>query len=184
MAERDLAISLIRGINVSGQKKLPMAELRAALTEAGLDGVRTYIQSGNVLCESPARGATAAGEIVQRTIAEAFGYEVDVITLTPWELESVLDRNPFLSPVEPGDERKLGYALLREKPEPAKVDGLDRAQFAPDELAVHDRVAYIRVQNGFGTSKLSTNYIESRLHVRATMRNHRTMIKLLEMARE
>jgi uncharacterized protein (DUF1697 family) len=42
-------IALLRGINVGGHKKLPMAELRTLLIRFGLENVKTYIQSGNVI---------------------------------------------------------------------------------------------------------------------------------------
>ena len=45
-------VALLRGINVGGKNKLPMADLRDAFTAAGCTAVRTYIQSGNVVFEA------------------------------------------------------------------------------------------------------------------------------------
>ena len=48
-------IALLRGINLGAKRRVPMAELRALLTEAGYDNVRTYVQSGNVVLGGHAR---------------------------------------------------------------------------------------------------------------------------------
>ncbi len=184
------SVALIRGINVSGQKKVPMAELRDALERAGVRGVRTYIQSGNVI--APKKDAPEAdreagepalfAQSVRNVIKEHFGYEVEVVGRAHAELVETLEHNPFLSREPAPDTSELAYAFLSGSLEPETLEQLDPDEYAPDELAIEAGIAYVWVRNGFARSKLSTNFIESRLRVRATMRNHRTVRTLIEMS--
>ena len=174
------SVALIRGINVSGQKKVPMATLREALSGAGIPDAATYIQSGNVV--APVDDPAALAGAVQEVILSEFGFDVEVIGLSSDELRRALDASPFLSREPAPDPKALGYAFLASPPGAAVRDSIDPSAYAPDELEIVDSIAYIEVKNGFGRSKLSTNYIESRLGIRATMRNHRTLLTLIDMS--
>jgi uncharacterized protein (DUF1697 family) len=176
----DKSVALIRGINVSGKNKLPMADLRNALEASGLDQVQTYIQSGNVVAEGPPPQELA--DVVRSTIRASFGYEVDVIGRTHAELVQTLEQNPFLTRSPAPDESKLGYLFFAAPPDEASVSGFPVDTFAPDEIALTPALACIRVHEGFGRTKLTTSFIEGKLGVRATMRNHRTLLKLIEMS--
>src|SRR5450756_1580655 len=76
-------VALLRAVNVSGQNKIPMAELRRALGGLGLTGVETYVQSGNVVFDAqgddPAEQAAAIHGLIERE----FGYDVDVSSSRP-----------------------------------------------------------------------------------------------------
>lgn len=70
--------ALLRGINVSGRRLVPMAELRSLLADIGCNGVRTYIQSGNVVFTSA--GASAGLERqLEQAIEQEFGFFVPVV---------------------------------------------------------------------------------------------------------
>src|SRR6476660_3277916 len=86
-------IALLRGINVSGHKKIKMPELKAMFENLGFTNVRTYIQSGNVVFES----ATAEDleSKISTKIEVQFGFEVSVICRTSEEMEDVIKRNPY-----------------------------------------------------------------------------------------
>jgi hypothetical protein len=87
-------ISLLRGINVSGQKKISMAELARCYDACGFETVRTYIQSGNVLFKS-AKPASQCREEIERGIREAFGFDVLVRVLDLPELKAIRSALPF-----------------------------------------------------------------------------------------
>ena len=87
-------VALLRGINVGGARKLPMADLSALLAGLGLEDVRTYIASGNVLFTAPRAGRQLATRI-ERAIEEATGLDVAVLLRTPAALAEVVERNPF-----------------------------------------------------------------------------------------
>ena len=72
-------VALLRGVNVGGKNKLPMADLRDAFTAAGCTGVRTYIQSGNVAFEAAPTLAGRVPELVTRAISRRFGISTAVV---------------------------------------------------------------------------------------------------------
>src|SRR5581483_1463728 len=94
VARKSSLILLLRGINVGSRKRVAMPDLRALLTDAGFEDVRTYVQSGNVVISSrvaPAR----VGAQAEALIAERFGFDVDVIVRTAADLAKVVERNPL-----------------------------------------------------------------------------------------
>src|ERR1043165_4256975 len=87
--------ALLRGINVGGNKKVPMAELRTLLEGLGYGGVRTYLQSGNaVFAAGHGDEESLAGEIT-KAIAQHFGFTVDVIVRDHAHLRAIRDDCPF-----------------------------------------------------------------------------------------
>jgi len=87
-------VAFIRGINVGGKHKLPMADLRAALTSAGFEVVSTYIQSGNILLTH--KGGIGELEVaVEELIESKFGFRPSIIARTKTELEDILKAAPF-----------------------------------------------------------------------------------------
>ena len=82
---------MLRGINLGPNRRVPMADLRALLDEAGYENVRTYVQSGNVVLESRA-GAEKVESDVQQLITERFGFEVPVVARPETELAAVVKR--------------------------------------------------------------------------------------------
>ncbi len=87
-------IALLRGINVGGNKKVSMAELKESLTAAGLSDVRTYINSGNVLFSAPDQDVDELTERVEKSIEERFGFPVGCIVLTKEQYERAIDDAP------------------------------------------------------------------------------------------
>ena len=175
-------IILLRGVNVSGQKKIIMADLRKALAAAGYHEVETYIQSGNILLETTdsidQRDIKSA---VSELIMSSFGYQVEVFVLTPEWLAQIAKQNPFLS--KPGiDPKQLYLTILDQTPGEEAVNRLRDFDTPGDEYIIDDQVIYIRYQNGAGKAKLTNNLIESKLKVKATSRNWNTTLKLIAMS--
>ena len=88
-------VALLRGVNVGGKNKLPMADLRDIFTAAGCAAVQTYIQSGNVVFEAAPDLAERAPEIVTEAVRRRFGYETAVVVRSSEELRQVVASNPF-----------------------------------------------------------------------------------------
>jgi uncharacterized protein (DUF1697 family) len=170
--------ALIRGINVGGRAKLPMAALKAGLTELGYEDVVTYIQSGNAVFRTAGRPATVAAA-VERRIREDAGLTVTVMVRTHTELSRVAERNPYLAGGhEPG---RLHVLFLDAVPARAAVTRLDPDRSPPDRFHVDGRHVYLHHPNGLGRSRLSADYFEKTLGVRATARNWNTVLKLVEL---
>jgi uncharacterized protein (DUF1697 family) len=179
-------VALLRGVNVGGHNKLPMAGLREALTTDGLESVRTYIQSGNIVLDSPARQVDVVAARVRSVIARGFALDIPVVALTAADLRAVADANPY--PDEP-DPRRLHAIVL---PHPPSADGLAlvaarqeaaAAKGSPDTVTVVGRVAYLHTPDGFGTSELARTVTSGRANPLAdgTARNWATVAALLAL---
>ncbi|MBO0330556.1 DUF1697 domain-containing protein [Muricauda sp. CAU 1631] len=172
-------IALLRGINVSGQKKIKMADLRLVLKENGLKNVKTYIQSGNIIFDSDLVDRNKLEEIMSSSILEHFGFHVPALILQKGDVEQILKANAFLSEAE---EDKLYYVLLKNVPKEELVEQFNQLQVETERFWITDTCVYLFCKNGYGRAKLNNNFVEKKLKVEATTRNHKTMLKLLEMA--
>ncbi len=173
-------VDLLRAVNVSGQNRLPMAELRAALSEAGLSGVETYVQSGNVVSDDPGDDAAAHAAMVHDAIAMTFGLEVTVLTLAAVELVAAAAGNPFLAVDREVDPRWLYVTFLAEPVQAASFEARDLPA-AGDEaaaLSADGRLVYLLLPYGYGRTKLNNAWFERVLEVPATTRNWRTVLAL------
>jgi uncharacterized protein (DUF1697 family) len=153
-----------------------MADLRVALTDAGLVDVRTYIQSGNVIARShldPAR----IGSLVHEVIEQRIGADITVITRTPEQILDVLARNPFTA----ADSSKLYFSLLSSPPAPELLRGLAGTDFAPDRVKVMGSTIYCLYATKLSDSRFTNNFFERKLKVAATTRNFNTMSRLVEL---
>lgn len=172
-------VALIRGINVGGNKKLPMEDLRASMASLGYTDIATYIQSGNVVFTSPTDDSTAAARAIELTIEQDTGLNVSVMVLSRDQLAAVIEQNPF--PDATVQPTELHVSFLSAPPDKQLVDGIDPHQFEPDEYRLGEQVMYLWCPHGVGRSKLAAYPWERRLGVRATLRNWNTVTKLLSM---
>lgn len=168
-------IALLRGINVSGQKKILMVDLRALLESIGFKEVRTYIQSGNVVFLAEEASGLAAA--ISKAIFEKFGWEVPVLVRTVAEIASVLSNCPF------SEEKKVKsyFTLFEQSPSEEKVQEFTNLDFPGEEFHMTPTCLYFFCANGYGRVKMNNNLIERKLKVRATTRNYRTLLRLTEL---
>ena len=172
-------VALLRGINVGGKNKLPMKDLMALFGEAGCTDVQAYIQSGNLVFRAPAVLAPRVPVLIERAIRDRFGFSVPVVTRTAEEIGQVARANPFVA--SGGDVEALHVAFLADHPSDARVATLDPDRSAPDQFEVRGREVYLHLPNGVARSKLTNQYFDSRLATVSTVRNWRTVLKLVEM---
>ena len=171
-------IALLRGVNVGGRNKLPMANLRAIFTAAGCEAVQTYIQSGNVVFEAAQDLAERVPEIVSTAIRRRFGFDTAVVVRSKEALRQVVASNPFDTS---GDPRFLHVAFLGDTPSAEAVARLDPERSPPDAFAVRGCSVYLHYPNGVARSKLTNEYLAAQLQTVSTTRNWRTLLALLEM---
>lgn len=176
-------IVILRGINVSGTKKIKMEDLRARLSAFGFENVKTYIQSGNVVFDYKKTEPLTLAKQLEQKIKDDYGYEVPVIVTTSAALKQVIDSNPFLNGRNE-DPEKLHVTFLAEHPADENMDKIDADSFLPDEFQIKEKAIYLFCPNGYGRVKLTNNFFESKLKVTATTRNWKTVNKLLNMANE
>lgn len=177
-------IALLRGINVSGQKKIKMADLKTMLEDLGFTSVITYIQSGNIIFKEDKHDLSALEALIKNGILEAFGYDVPVLVRTPETLASIYENNPFLEKLknEEIEEKKMFFTLLSNTPDAMAVEELTSNSYEAEEFLITNEVVYFYAANGYGRTKLHNNFFEKKLKSTATTRNLKTVIKLLELS--
>jgi len=174
-------IALLRGINVGGNRRVPMAELRAALEAIGLDDVRTYIVSGNVVFRSRRSDAVALTQEIEAAIERRFGFPVAVVLRTASEMRQVVDRDPL--PDGSAADPAHRYAIfLSADPAPGRLAAIDARAVDPDVFVAGDRVIHAWYRGGLQASKLAGHLTDRGLGVTATARNWNTVCKLVELA--
>lgn len=174
-------IVLLRGINVNGQKMIKMTELLALCEQLHFLKVKTYIQSGNVVFQSPNPHQQELENQLAEKIRAQFGYVVPVLINEAAEWRYILENNPFITEPAP-DILQLHVTFLAREPASAFVAHATAAKYAPDEYRVAGNVIYLRCLNGYGNTKLSNNFFEHQLKVTATTRNWKTVQALMTIA--
>lgn len=170
-------IILLRGVMPTGQNKVLMAPLRAALEEAGLGNVRTYIQSGNVLASTDLAQA-ALETLVHRVIEQSFGGDIQVLAREAPYFQQALKRNPF----KDSDPSKLYFTLLANRPADDLVTSFHALGHEPDQISVVGDMAYVLCATKYSDLRANNNFIERKLKVPATTRNFNTLSKLIALA--
>ena len=177
-------ISLLRGINVGGNRKIKMADLKALYQSLNLSDVSTYIQSGNVIFKSETNDIKQLQITIEQAIEQHFGFTVAVDIRTLDEFKKALQALPFNNVNIAEDGSKVLISFLSEAPQTENITELLAYVQPPEKIVVSNDCAYIDYPNGCGRSKLTNVLIEKKLAVSATARNLKTVAKLLELAQK
>jgi len=172
-------IALLRGINVGKNNRIAMADLRAVLGELGYEAVKTHLISGNAIFTS-SKPPRAVAEEVAQAIDKDLLAGIKVVVLSRSELARVIADNPL--PKAADDGSKFLVLFLSAKIDPAALDDLDPADFAPEEFRLGEHEIYVWCRNGIQDSKLMKALAKQDLGVTATARNWNTVTRLLELA--
>jgi len=172
-------IALLRGINVSGQKKIKMTVLKSLFELAGFQDVTTYIQSGNVIFSSNEESGERLAKKISTEIKRKFGFEVQVIILTPKEIEYTLKNNPFIKRKK--ESERLYVTFLSGIPPKENIQKLNSLNYSPEEYKIDGKLIYLFLPNGAGKAKLNNNLFENKLKVDGTTRNWKTVKTLSEL---
>lgn len=175
-------ISLLRGINVGGHKKIKMDALRSLYESLGLRSVQSLLQSGNVIFENEHNDRFRLAAQIEDAIEKAFGFRSNTILRAFTELKDVIRRNPF-SDGQERDPSRLLIMFLSDKPSNEAKESLKKMDIAPEELHMSEQEIYLYYPNGIGRSKLTNTLIEKKLNTHGTARNWNTVTKLLEVAK-
>ena len=171
-------LSLLRGINVSGQKKIKMADLKVLYESLGLKNVSTYIQSGNVMFDSDLSETDKVISLIETEIEKQYQFFVPVVLRTKEEIEKIITNCPFSEAKDEAYATKVLVTILNDVPEQEKIEELKSSVKPPEKLVVCDKEVYIFCPNGYGKSKLTNNFIEKKLERSATTRNWKSINKL------
>ncbi|MGW0190299.1 DUF1697 domain-containing protein [Streptomyces sp. NPDC003362] len=173
--------ALLRGINVGGSKKIPMADLRALIEGLGHDEVRTYLQSGQAVFAAGHGDEEFLAAGLTRAIEKQYGFPVDVIVRDHAYLKAVADACPF--PAADLEARQLHVTYFSAPVDEARFAEVDRDAHLPEEFRLGDRALYLYAPDGLGRSKLADVLSRPRLTkgLIATTRNWNTVLKLVEL---
>lgn len=175
-------IAILRGINVGGNRKIKMADLKELFTGLGFTEISTYIQSGNVLFSSAkAEDTMALGDKLEQAIAKTFGFDVPVIVRTVEELQQAVAANPFYASPD-ADIERLHLTFLKTTPEADKLDAINEINHSPDKFAIIGNHAFVYCSGRYSESKLTNAFFEKKLKVPATTRNWKTVLKLMDLS--
>lgn len=169
-------IALFRGINVGGKNVIPMKALTEILEARGYIGVKTYIQSGNVLFRSAHSKVENFSQEVGESIKSSYGFKPDIMLLDIEELKGAIHANPF-----PTDQPKyLHLYFLAKTPKQPDFEGLNWIKSINERFQLIGKVFYLYTPEGIGRSKLAAG-VERLIGVKATARNWNTITALLDM---
>lgn len=173
-------ISMLRGINVSGQKKIKMEALKKSYESLNFQNVQTYIQSGNVVFQSNELDIKELTQLISSRIKQDFGFDVPLLVFTAEAYKKIIIENPFIQD-ETIDIKHLHVTFLSDLPIYNDLSLVENKIQQNESILLINKAIYIHAPNGYGQTKLTNNLLESKLKVSATTRNWKTCLKLLEM---
>lgn len=171
-------IALFRGINVGGKNILPMKELVAVLESLGLQDIKTYIQSGNVIFRSKAADTAPLARKIGVAIKKNHGFEPQVLLLDSAALDKVIRGNPY--PEAEAAPNTLHVNFLATIPPKPDLNALEKIRAESERFHLTGDVLYLHAPDGIGRSKLAAG-MERLLRVPMTSRNWNTVSKLKVM---
>jgi len=178
-----VCIALLRGINIGPHKRIEMEKLRRSCEGLGFKSIKTYIQSGNLVCQAGKLSADAAARRIEAQIEKDFGFSAAVIARTTGEIKRIVDRNPLLQ--EPGiDIAKLHVVFLPGSLSFESIKKLESIVLAPDKVRHRGKEIYFYFPNGVSGSSIWKHNLDRVLGISGTMRNWKTVNTLHQMAGE
>jgi uncharacterized protein (DUF1697 family) len=173
-------VALLRGINVGGNRKVPMKDLYSIAISAGLKDVATYINSGNLIFDAGKMSAARVTTTLEKAIQKHFGFSVDVIVRTEKEWQAYASSRPFPDAAE--SRPNLLMMGLAKLPPPKNIAALlsERAS-ANEKIKIVGDAIWVDFADGVGRSKLTPAWFDKNAGSPVTLRNWKTVMKLAEM---
>ena len=176
-------VSLLRGINVGGHKKIKMADLRELYESLGMRQVRTLLQSGNVVFEAEETDLAQLKQRLEAGIIERYGFEAQVILRSLADFRATLARHSFTSAqLERGNHALIVF--LSAVPDPAAIEALRENNPGREVISAAGDALYVFYTDGAARSKLDTKRIERALNLVASARNWNTCQRILKLLSE
>jgi uncharacterized protein (DUF1697 family) len=176
-SEKPVLLALLRGINVGGNKKVPMETLRKLAEDAGYRSVKTYINSGNLLFRTDVAPAKVEAQL-EKAIAKEFGFTVDVVVRTAEAWSAYAKKSGF-----PDAAPNLLHLVVAKQTIARGVAGALTALAKDGErVKVLEDALWIDFASGAGRSKLTPTALDKHAGCPMTARNWNTVQKLAELA--
>lgn len=174
-------IALLRGVNVGGHNKIPMAELRSLCADLGWRDVQSYIQSGNLIFRAD-QAPTHLEVELEQAIERHLGLSIPVIVRAAADWSAYMASNPY--PEESAREPNLVMlALSKTSPAQDAAQKLQERAANGERIAQMDDALWLYYPEGSWRSRLSPSLLDRAVGSPVTTRNWRTVLKLAELAR-
>lgn len=175
-------ISFLRGVNMTGHNSIKMTDLTALFVKLGFEDAKTYIQSGNVVFSYDAvLPVSELSKTIEKSILDRFNFNIPVMTRSTEQLLGLISSNPYIDEKD-FNPSKMAVVFLQEKPSEAQTLKVAGVNFPPDRFKIIGTEIHVYCPNGFGKTKLYTNFFENKMGVIGTARNWKTVTALLNMA--
>jgi len=172
-------VALLGSVNVGGNNKLAMKDLRALLATIGYENVRTYIQSGNCVFETPEADTDAMARAIATTVGKSAGFEPSVYVYRDTEIADILRANPF----QDSDPKRTHVFFLAKKAADPDLDAIEALAATNEKFRLTDRAFYLQAPDGVGRLKLVAK-LGKRLGVAMTARNVNTLGEIAKLCGE
>jgi uncharacterized protein (DUF1697 family) len=159
-----------------------MTDLKVLYEAQGFINVTTYIQSGNVVFESAETDRFKLKETIERAVEKKYKFHVPVNIRTSQELKAIIDCCPYEEAKLEENDAKVLVTFLQSAPSKQKQELLLEYVKEPQRLVAKGAEIYLYCPNGYGKSKLSNTFLESKLGISATTRNWKSVKKLYELS--
>jgi uncharacterized protein (DUF1697 family) len=174
-------VALLRGVNVGGAKRVPMADLRALLSTLGYGGVRTLLNSGNAVFESAGRSTSAHAARIQAALAETLNVEVPVVVKSAQDLAAIEAENGLVSIAT--DPSRLLVAFTGDPEALRGLVALSPLVAPPEQLLLGRHAVYLWCPDGILASRAGEALL-GKLGRATTTRNWATVSKISAMLRQ
>jgi uncharacterized protein (DUF1697 family) len=175
-------ISILRGINVGGQKSIKMSDLQTLYCKMGFTNVQTYIQSGNVVfCSNNDMQIASMQKQIMQEIQNAFGFEVPVLVFEVTDFEKIIKNNPYLKDTTKQNDY-LHLTFLSESQNENYLPQIEKSTNQAEDFTIIGKAVYLYCPNGYSNCKWTNALWERKLKCTATTRNLKTAQQLLQMA--
>lgn len=174
-------ICLLRGINVSGKNIIPMVQLKEAFEQSGFKQVQTYIQSGNIVFNSKLKNPNQIETETEELIHSIFNLTIKSMVFSISDFKNILELNPFKKEAEL-EPAKMILTFLEGIPNEEALAKIPES--GNDQWQLIGRCVYLYCPDGYGKTKLTHSVFESKLKIKATARNWRTCVQIVQMATE
>jgi uncharacterized protein (DUF1697 family) len=167
---------------MTGHNSIKMTDLSALFINLGFNDAETYIQSGNVIFRNV--GGMPVSDLavnLERAIMGRFNYTIPVMIRTNQDLIDLFLSNPYLGETK-FDPAKMAVLFLHEKPSDSQIQKVADIDYPPDKFKIIGSEIFIYCPNGFGRTKLYTNFFEKKMGVIGTARNWKTITTILNIA--
>jgi uncharacterized protein (DUF1697 family) len=167
---------------MTGHNSIKMTDLAALYSDHGFIRPETFIQSGNVIFSTEKElPVPEIAQVIETALHVTFGYDIPVMIRTVPEMRNILSSNPFLGEAN-FDPAKMAVIFLHDRLTESLIQKVADIDYPPDKFKIIGNEIYTFCPNGFGKTKLYTNFFENKMKVKGTARNWKTISTILDLA--